>query len=202
MKNNASKLKLLQEVYNDVFELKKSPLYKYRLQNNYVPVIGEGNPDASIVFIGEAPGKNEALTGKPFCGASGKILDELLHSVTINRSDVYISSIVKDRPPENRYPTPEEIEIYSPFLDRQLVIIQPQVVVTLGRLSMEYIMNKFGLADKLAPISTIHGKIFDGTGIFKNIKVIPLFHPAVALYRRDKYATMKKDFEILRQFTK
>jgi uracil-DNA glycosylase family 4 len=116
-------------------------------------VIGEGSHFADIMFVGEAPGKNEAIQGRPFVGASGKFLNELLLGVGIKREDVYITNIVKDRPPENRDPTPEEIEMYGPFLDRQIDIIQPKVIATLGRFSMVYIMKKFGLDFEIEPIS-------------------------------------------------
>jgi len=135
----------MQEVRNDILQLKESPLYEYRIKNKYFPVVGEGSHTAHILFIGEAPGKNEAETGRPFCGKSGKVLDNMLESIKLNRSDVYITNIVKDRPQENRDPTEEEIKIYAPFLDRQIDIIQPQVIATLGRFSMAYIMNRFGL---------------------------------------------------------
>ena len=97
------------------------------------------------MFVGEAPGKNEAKTGRPFCGAAGKILDNLLAHAGIERKNVYITNIVKDRPQQNRDPLPGEIKIYGPFLDRQIDIIQPKVIATLGRYSMDYIMRKFGL---------------------------------------------------------
>lgn len=104
-KNNREinkRLKILNNIEEDVLNLKKSPLYKYRKENNYLPVIGEGNHFAEIMLIGEAPGKNEAKTGKPFCGAAGKLLDELLSNAKIKREDIYITNIVKDRPQENR----------------------------------------------------------------------------------------------------
>ena len=113
----------MRKVKDEIINLKESPLHTYRVENNNFPVIGEGSHFAKIIFIGEAPGKNEALTGKPFCGASGKILDQLLDSVGIKREDVYVTNIVKDRPPENRDPTPNEIELYAPFLDMQINII-------------------------------------------------------------------------------
>src|SRR3989344_4714607 len=97
------------------------------------------------MFIGEAPGKNEAATGRPFCGVSGRILDELFVSAGIDRKNVYVTNIVKDRPPANRDPLPEEISTYARFLDRQIDIIQPKVIATLGRFSMDYIMRQFGL---------------------------------------------------------
>jgi DNA polymerase len=105
----------MQEVRDDLLQLKESPLYEYRVSNKYFPVVGEGSHTAHILFIGEAPGKNEAETGRPFCGKSGKVLDNMLESIHLNRSDVYITNIVKDRPQENRDPTAEEIKVYAPF---------------------------------------------------------------------------------------
>src|SRR3989344_5167989 len=130
---------LMREIKEEVLALKESSLYADRVKNGVHPVIGEGSHYAKIMFVGEAPGKNEAATGRPFCGASGKILDELLESAGIKRSDVYITNIVKDRPPFNRDPLPDEIAAYGPFLDRQIEIIQPKAIATLGRYSMDYI---------------------------------------------------------------
>src|SRR3989344_3080510 len=136
-------------------------LSEYRKENNGRPVLGEGSHDSKIMFIGEAPGQNEAKTGRPFCGAAGKILDDLLASIEVPRADVYITNIVKDRPPGNRDPLPSEIELYAPFLDRQIEIIQPKVIATLGRFSMGYIMRKFGLSFELEAISRAHGKLYE-----------------------------------------
>ena len=108
----------LKKIKDEVVALVASPLYAYRVDNDYLPVIGEGSHSAKIMFVGEAPGKNEAKTGRPFCGRAGKVLDNLLASVGIDRQDVYVTNIVKDRPQGNRDPLPEEIEIYAPFLDR------------------------------------------------------------------------------------
>lgn len=190
----------MRKIRDEIVNLKESPLYEYRTKNKYFPVIGEGSHEANIVFVGEAPGKNEAETGRPFCGASGKILDELLEHIGIPREEVYITNIVKDRPPSNRDPSPEEIEIYGPFLNRQLEIIKPKVIATLGRFSMEYIMEKFGLSDKLRPISQIHGQVFETETSFGKMHIIPLYHPAVAVYNADSKDNLKKDFEILKQF--
>ena len=173
---------------------KDSPLYAERIKNKNYPVIGEGNHHAKVMFIGEGPGKNEAATGRPFCGASGKILDELLESAGIKREDVYITNIIKDRPPFNRDPLPVEIEAYGPFLDRQIQIIKPKIIATLGRFSMKYIMEKFGLTDKLEAISQIHGQSFDAKTSYGKIKIIPLYHPAVAVYNANTKDTLKKDF--------
>jgi len=198
--NSDNRTNLLRQIKDEVVGLKESPLCQERIKNKVFPVIGEGSHYAKIMFIGEAPGKNEAKTGKPFCGASGKILDELLASAGIDRKDVYVTNIVKDRPPFNRDPLPEEIKIYGPFLDRQVEIIQPQVIATLGRFSMDYIMRKFGLENQLKSISQMHGKMFDAEVLYGNIKIIPLYHPAVAIYNRNTKDTLIKDFQVLRQF--
>lgn len=193
-----SKQEQMEQIQNEVLNLKESPLYTERIANKAQPVIGEGSYDAKILFIGEAPGKNEAETGRPFCGASGKVLDQLLVHVGINRDDVYITNIVKDRPTNNRDPKPAEIELYAPFLDRQIEIIQPTVIATLGRFSMEYIMNRYGLSSLLEPISALHGKSFTTRVGKTEVKVVPLYHPAVAVYNRKQLDTLKQDFEILK----
>jgi DNA polymerase len=154
------------------------------------------------MFVGEAPGKNEAATGRPFCGASGKVLDKLLSSAGMNREDVYVTNIVKDRPPMNRDPLPEEIEIYGPFLERQIDIIEPKVIATLGRFSMDYIIRKFGSLSDLDSISRLHGRILDGETAYGKLKIIPLYHPAVAIYNRNTYADLEKDFQLLKDFNR
>jgi uracil-DNA glycosylase family 4 len=188
----------LKKIENGLLELKDSPLYKYRTDNNYLPVIGEGSVSAKIMFIGEAPGKNEAKTGRPFCGAAGKILDELLQSIGLDRKDIYITNIVKDRPPENRDPLPKEIEIYGPFLDRQIEILKPKVIATLGRFSMQYIMEKFKLLIDLEPISKAHGKVYEAKTTYGKVKIIPLYHPAAAIYNQHLKSTLLKDFQVLK----
>lgn len=193
-----TKTEQMKKIRDEVFELKNSPLYEYRTSNEFFPVIGEGSHNADIVFIGEAPGRNEAKTGRPFCGAAGKILDGLLKSIEMPREDVYITNIVKDRPENNRDPLPSEIEIYGPFLDRQIDIIEPKIIATLGRYSMEYIMKKFGLGSRLQTISLTHGKSFDAKHGDRDIKIIPLYHPAAAIYNRNLMEILKEDFKILK----
>lgn len=190
--NRTTKLKKIKD---EVLNLVDSPLYEYRTQNNYYPVLGEGSHTAKIVFVGEAPGKNEAETARPFCGAAGKILDELLASIQLNREDVYITNIVKDRPPNNRDPSQAEIDLYAPFLMRQLKIIKPKVLATLGRFSMAYLMTQFGLEDKLKPISQMHGQTFSTSD---GLIIVPLYHPAVALYNRNQLPSLLKDFVVLK----
>lgn len=187
----------MKAIRDQVINLKSSPLYEERVRNKVYPVIGEGSHSAKIMFIGEAPGKNEAETGRPFCGAAGRVLDELLASIDLPRQSVYITNIVKDRPTNNRDPLPAEIEIYAPFLDRQIEIIQPKVIATLGRFSMEYIMKRFGLEFDLEPISRIHGRVFETDVQFGRIKIVPLYHPAVALYNNSTKAELMEDFKIL-----
>lgn len=194
------KTEQLRKIRDEVWNLKESPLYGERVRNNAHAVIGEGNHDPKVMFIGEAPGKNEAEQGRPFCGAAGRVLDELLASIETPRSEVYITNIVKDRPPMNRDPLPHEIAIYAPFLDRQIEIIRPKVIATLGRFSMQYIMEKFGLGSQLQSISKIHGKEFTADASFGNVTIIPLFHPAVALYNQSAKTQMTEDFQILKKF--
>ncbi len=197
-KQTNNRTELLKQIRNEVVNFKKSPLYKERIKNKVFPVIGEGSNYAKIMFIGEAPGRNEAKTGRPFCGAAGKILDELLASVKIKREDIYITNIVKDRPPFNRDPFPAEIKAYASFLDRQIEIIKPKVIVTLGRFAMGYIMTKFNLEKQLEPISRMHGKSFNTKISYGKVKVIPLYHPAVAVYNGNTKAGLIKDFQILK----
>ena len=195
-----NRTELLRKIKEEVLHLKESPLYQERVKNGVFPVIGEGSHHARIMFVGEAPGRNEAATGRPFCGAAGKLLDEFLASIDIPRQDVYITNIVKDRPPSNRDPLPNEISVYGPFLDRQIEIIQPEVIATLGRFSMDYIIRKFGLDAQLKPIGQMHGKVLEAETVYGKVKIIPLYHPAVAIYNRTTKDVLVSDFQILKQF--
>jgi uracil-DNA glycosylase family 4 len=196
-----SKADRLERIAQEVRDLEDSPLYQYRVENGYRAVIGEGDLDATIVFVGEAPGRQEAKTGRPFVGAAGQILDELLASIKIAREDVYITNVVKDRPPGNRDPTAKEIELYGPFLMRQLEIIRPRIVATLGRFAMRFIFGQFDLADKGDKISKLHGQIFAAEAPFNGISIVPLYHPAVALYNPDRKETLLQDFQVLSHLT-
>ena len=192
MAAETGKTEVLKKIRDEVFAFQKSPLYAERVKNKAYPVIGEGNHRAKIMFIGEAPGRNEAKTGRPFCGAAGKVLDELLASAGIDRQDVYVTNIVKDRPPNNRDPLPEEIAAYAPFLDRQIDIIKPKAVAALGRFSMAYILKKYGLWNDAMTIGKIHGRPFEAETPFGKIAVIPLYHPAVAVYNPLTKESLKK----------
>ncbi|MDD5165025.1 MAG: uracil-DNA glycosylase [Candidatus Pacebacteria bacterium] len=197
-----SKVDLIQAIQDEILALKESPLYEYRTTNGYFPVIGEGSVNATIMFVGEAPGRNEAKTGRPFCGAAGKVLDKLLEHVDLGRDSIYITNIVKDRPPENRDPTPREIEVYGPFLDRQIEIIQPRVIVVLGRYAMGYIMKKFDLELQLEPISKAHGKAYATKASYGDLDIVTLYHPCIAVYNPNNLANLKKDIEILKKYEK
>lgn len=189
----------LKKIKDEILTLESSPLYQERTQNGYLPVVGEGDLEAKIMLVGEAPGKNEAKTGLPFVGSAGKILDKLLESVGISRKDVYVTSVLKDRPPENRDPTPAEIAVYGPFLDRQIDIIQPKIIATLGKFSSEYVMNLFGLSDKIKPISQMHGQVFIVEASYGAVKLVPLYHPAASIYNQQLRPTLLEDFKILMQ---
>jgi len=147
------------------------------------------------MLVGEAPGRQEDLTGQPFVGAAGKFLDELLASVGLSRSDVYITNVVKSRPVSglppgrNRAPTPAEIAACAPWLQEQLRILRPKVIVTLGRIALDYFLPGRRIAD-------VHGRsIPQGP-----VTILPLYHPAMVLYRRDWMRMLRKDFRNLRRF--
>jgi DNA polymerase len=113
---------------------------------------------------------------------------------------VYITNVVKDRPPENRDPTDEEIKLYAPFLDRQINIVQPKVIATLGRFSMSYIMNHYGLSSQVGQISALHGKEFVAKTEYGSVTIVPLYHPAVALYDSSNKKTLLDDFQVLKKY--
>jgi DNA polymerase len=125
------KREAVKQIRDEVLALTSSPLYVYRTENSYTPVIGEGSHDTHILFVGEAPGEQEAKSARPFCGRSGKLLDEMLTSISLDREKVYIANLVKDRPQDNRDPTPEEIALYAPFMNRQI----PEILQQLGHMA-------------------------------------------------------------------
>jgi len=149
-------------------------------------VFGEGNPDCQVLFIGEAPGFHEDKLGRPFVGRAGKLLDELIIMVGWKREDVYITNIVKRRPPENRDPLPTEIEAYKPYLARQIEVIKPKIIATLRRFSMNYFLP-------FAKISLDRGKVFQTDGY----TIFPLYHPAAALRSTNVLEELRKDFRKL-----
>lgn len=160
-------------------------------------VFGVGNPDSDIVFIGEAPGKNEDLQGEPFVGAAGKFLNEMLEMIGMKREEIYITNIVKYRPPNNRDPLPEEKKVFLPYLQSQLEVIQPKLVVTLGRHSMNCFLPDL-------QISKVHGQpkrvklhLKENEKDVFEVVILPLFHPAAALYNGGMRQTLIDDFALI-----
>ena len=190
-----SKEEKIKELKQEILNCEKCELWKTRTN----PVIGEGSPDTNIMFIGEAPGFNEDKQGKPFVGQAGKIFDELLDSINLKRQDIYITNILKCHPPQNRNPTQEEIKICSLYLNKQIEIIKPKTICCLGNFATDYILKKFGLKDEIQGISKIHARVFSASTLTGVIKIIPLYHPAVATYNINMIEILKKDFEVLRE---
>ena len=158
-------------------------------------VFGVGNPETKILFCGEGPGYWENLKEEPFVGNAGKLLDNLLESINLPRSEVYITNVVHHRPPENRDPLPKEILAYGKYLDEIIKIINPKAIVTLGRFSM----GKFLPGAK---ISGVHGKMFDAVWNSKSITIVPMYHPAAALRSGAVMEQIKNDFLKLPSYLK
>lgn len=189
----------LEKISEEIEACKKCELSKNRTHS----VPGEGNRKAEIFFVGEGPGKSEDLEGRPFVGAAGKFLDEMIESIDLERGDVFIGNVIKCRPPNNRDPNPEEVELCKEYLYRQIKVIKPKIICTLGRFSL-------GLFLPGHSISKIHGKpkrlVFE-TGDHPlqelgSVVVLPLYHPAVALYRGNMRRLLKDDFKIIPKILK
>lgn len=174
-----TKRELLQQVEIDIKQCTKCNLCNSAKN----PVYGEGNIDSEIVFIGEAPGATEDETGRPFVGRAGKLLESLLNSIQMKREDVWIGNILKHRPPDNRDPLPDEIAVCDPYLSKQLEIISPKLIVTLGRFAMNYFY-------KDGKISRDHGKFIKINGKY----IFPLYHPAAGLRNGTMLEALKSDF--------
>jgi uracil-DNA glycosylase len=152
---------------------------------NQNPVPGEGNSNAEIMFVGEAPGKKENETGRPFVGAAGKFLEGMLNSIGLERQDIFIANVIKYQPPGNRDPLPEEISLQLPFLLKQVAIIKPRLICFLGRHALNAVLPDLGLT-----ISQAHGQLIEKDGQ----AYLPLYHPAAALYNGGMRATLLEDF--------
>lgn len=180
---SSSKQELLDELKQRIEDANVTPELKAQATQL---VFSDGAADADLVFIGEAPGKNEDEQGRPFVGAAGKFLNEMLAMIDLKREDIYITNIVKYRPPNNRDPLPEEKKEWLPYLHEQLDIIQPKLIVTLGRHSMDVLLP--GLK-----ISQVHGQ----PKRYKDLVYLPLFHPAAALYNGGMRQTLIDDFALI-----
>lgn len=188
--------RLLLELENKI-KKDESVLLK-KSANNLV--FGKGNPNSNILFVGEAPGKNEDLEGKPFVGAAGKNLDSLLKKAGLSLDEIYVTNILKYRPPENREPSPEEIKNHSPFLLGQIEIIRPKIICSLGNYATKFFLSGGDVEKmKLQPgITQMHGKVqsINFRGI--PIKLVPLFHPAAIIYNHSLIFAWEKDIEIVK----
>ncbi|MCD6399038.1 MAG: uracil-DNA glycosylase [Candidatus Aenigmarchaeota archaeon] len=181
----------MSDLIEEIKNCKRCGLWESR--TNVVP--GEGSINAEIMFIGEGPGYWEDQKGRPFVGRAGKVLDELLEFIGLKREEIFIANILKCRPPKNRNPEKEEIKACTPYLEAQISIINPKIIAPLGKFAMEFIFEKFGLGER--KISEVHGKVFEINTINGKIKIIPLYHPAVAVYNSNKIDLLKEDFKKL-----
>jgi uracil-DNA glycosylase family 4 len=165
-------------------------------------VVGKGNLNADILFVGEAPGRNEDEQGIPFCGAAGKNLDKLLEGVGLSLEDVYVANILKCRPPMNRDPLPEEIKEHTPWLLKQIKDIKPKVVCSLGNYATKFFLAKGNVDEmkNMPGITQVHGKVQEAEINGVRFKLIPLFHPAAIIYRREKLTPLwNEDMEIVKR---
>jgi DNA polymerase len=176
----------LKQFYEEIKDCTKCPLSRSRTQI----VFGEGNPNARIMFVGEAPGYHEDQQGKPFVGAAGKLLTELLQSIGVSREDVYIANVLKCRPPDNRNPAPEEIEACLPHLRQQIELVNPKVVCTLGNFATQVLL------EKKVGITKVRGQHFQVGNFF----VVPALHPAAALHQGGMTQALREDFQNLKKF--
>jgi DNA polymerase len=172
-------------------ECRKCPLW----ENTHHAVPGEGDTGAGLMLIGEAPGKQEDLTGRPFVGRAGKLLESLLTGIGLTRDDVFIANIVKHRPPGNRDPRDEEILACTPYLEEQIRIIRPKVIVMLGRHSSRYILSF--LPVEFDRITEIRGTIYPGLLFGHPVRLIPTLHPAAALYNPAYRVALEEDFRVI-----
>jgi len=182
----------LEAVASEVRACRRCGLWKTR--RNAVP--GEGNPEAKIMFVGEAPGYWEDVKGRPFVGAAGKFLDTLLAEAGLQRSQVFIGNVLKCRPPGNREPAPAEVEACTPFLDRQILAIKPKLIVTLGHYSTAYIFSKAGIVFK--GITEARGKFYQANVLGLAVTVFPTLHPAAGLYNAKYRRILLEDFRRLK----
>jgi len=183
---------LLEAIAEEITSCGRCKLWKTR--KNAVP--GEGSSESKILFIGEAPGYWEDIKGKPFVGAAGKFLDTLLSEASLSRENVFVGNILKCRPPKNREPSPDEIKTCTPYLNRQIQVIKPKIIVTLGNHSTAYISSKVALL--FNSITRVHGKFHETSILGLNVTVFPTFHPAAALYHPKYKEQLITDFHALR----
>lgn len=184
-------METLEDIKKEILNCKKCPLHLTKTK--YVPGVGSSN--SGIVFIGEAPGREEDLKGEPFVGSAGKLLTELLLSVGLTREEVFICNVLKCRPPNNRDPLPEEVNVCGNYLIRQLNVLKPELIVCLGRHSASFVFELFGLP--FTSITKLCGKVFEVENWNKKVKILPLYHPAAVLYRAQLREEYERQFKII-----
>jgi len=184
----------MQHLAQAVAQCKKCELWKTR--NN--PVVGNGLLTSNVMFIGEAPGYHEDMQGIPFVGRAGKLFDELLQSIDLERKEVYVCNILKCRPPQNRNPHDTEITACTPYLDKQIALIKPSVIATLGNFATAYVLEKFGLQSE--KIGQIHGQSFHLKNLLFESRIIPLYHPAAAIYNPNMKSVLCDDFKTITRY--
>jgi DNA polymerase len=191
------KVAALEEIKNKILSNLKCPL-KDAATNL---VFGKGNPNAPILFIGEAPGEKEDLEGKPFVGKAGKELDKLLHKIGLTLEDCYVANILKYRPPKNRDPNPEEIKAHTPYLIEQIKIINPKIIATLGNYSTKFVLAGFKTENmnEIQGVGSLHGKPKRIKGKNVEFLVVPIYHPAAMLYRPQLRIDTEKDFLVMKK---
>ena len=176
----------LENFYDEIKDCQRCALAASRTH----VVFGSGNPEAEVMFVGEAPGYYEDRAGKPFVGAAGQLLDNLLEEIGLRRADVYIANVLKCRPPKNRNPQPDEIESCKPYLYRQIEIVHPRVACTLGNFATQLLLGK------KVGITKVRGQHFQGPNFF----IFPMLHPAAALHQERFREAVREDFHNLRVF--
>jgi len=190
MPHKSRHIETLEEIREDLGECTRCPLHRDRLNI----VFGEGNPSARLMFVGEGPGADEDREGRPFVGRAGQLLTKMIQAMNLDRSDVYIANVVKSRPPGNRNPASEEIRACFPFLERQIAAIQPAVIVALGKIAANTLL------ETEEPIGKLRGKFHDRQGV----PVMPTYHPSFLLregesrrFKAEAWADLKKVMTVL-----
>ena len=176
----------LQMVRDDIGDCTRCKLHK--LGRRQI-VFGVGNPNADLMFVGEAPGRDEDIQGEPFVGRAGQLLTKIIEAIGLKREDVYIANVIKCRPPENRNPEPDEVETCEPFLFRQIDVIKPKVIVALGKFGAQTLLRT------LDPISRLRGRVYD----YRGAKLIPTFHPAYLLRNPESKREVWEDMKLVRR---
>jgi len=196
----AEKETALKAIRSDLIAATDSPLYPLRQENRFFPVLGDGDVDATLLFISEAPGINEAKQGRPFFGQSGAVLNEMLATIGLTREQVFVTNFILDYLGEKREPKPAELAYYAPFVERIFEVIRPAVIVAMGGTAMRALLKRFDQPEAGDKISTIHGKLLPVTAPWGPIHIVPTYHPASVLYSASWKAWLREDFQKLKLF--